>query len=90
MKDKQKVFSFAGHILLPDNFNGNLDEAMDYYVNYKKNNIQHGENFEFDMSNQSLLWDYFVDLTNTTDKQYASATIITEYNSETNLMDTIL
>ena len=97
MKDKQKVFSFTGHILLPDDFNGDWNDALDYITEYRRSKdltFTEPEN-AIDLENESdktfedALWDYFFTNSSMDNKRMSYMFSLTEYNEQTNLMDTI-
>ena len=86
-----KVLRIDGYIKLPDDFDGTLTDALEYYLNYRKEKGFTGNKIgrvkggqigttSVEKVNRDNAWETFWELTNTTDKIAIVNMSVTDYS----------
>ena len=88
-----KIFAFNGYFLLPDDFSGGYNEALEELVEYRLKQgfigTQIGEEFSPKITQQTELWDKFLEVISS-DKKVVAGYGLYSLNQETNLLDEII
>lgn len=81
-----KVFGFNGYFLLPDDFEGNYNDALEELLKYRRmDNIVVKEGLD-DRTTQEDIWNKFLEII-LQDKKTLGGYSLTKHNKETNTME---
>lgn len=78
-----KAFKLNMHFRLPDDFSGDLNDAIEYMLKYRRNpNKNHADVFEYDQEKDQ--YENFMEMINTTDRVLLADFWLSEYSEENN------
>jgi hypothetical protein len=75
-----KVLHLNCYFKLPEDFNGDLNDALQALIDYRKSDKNHEDTFEAD--EQSSLYENWWNMIHTTDRPFFAEASISEYNNE--------
>ena len=84
-----KVLGISGYFLLPEDFNGDYTDALQEYVNYRKERAELrkqgklDESIEIEMLDHSKdLWEDFLDNINSSDRKFTGEVSVSEFKDD--------